>query len=410
MKVREALRQLNLQRPQRRDVLQRCRTVHDVRAAARRRLPRPVFDYVDGGAEHEISLAENEAGWGQYAFTPQILTDVSRPDLTTTIMGEPSRLPFGLAPTGYTRMVHPDGEGAVARAAADAGIPYCLSTMASTALEELRSQVPDADLWFQLYVWKDRGVTRELVARAWDHGYRVLEVAVDTAVSGYRARDVRNGLTIPPRVTAKTAMQVASRPRYWSGMLRHQPMTFANFADLAGPAGRSGFTIENITSQFDPSVTWAQIEELRALWPGKLAIKGPVGPKDALTAESLEVDAVHLSNHGGRQLDRTIAPAHLIRPVREAVGSARFSVFVDSGIRDGADIAVALALGADAAFVGRPYLYGLAVAQQRGVAHVVSLLRQQLVRTMQLLGAATVGDLRGRGTELLAARRTKEIE
>jgi L-lactate dehydrogenase (cytochrome) len=395
--VRDLLR---LTPPRRRDVLEHCRTIADVRDAARRRLPRPVFDYVDGGADEELSLAANEAGWREFSFRPRVLADVSAPDLSTTILGAPAAVPFGLAPTGYTRMIHPAGELAVGRAAAAAGAPYVLSTMASTSLEDVRAGLPGADLWFQLYVWKDRGVTRELVARAWERGYRVLEVAVDTAVSGQRVRDLRNGLTIPPQLTPATAVRIGIRPRYWTTMLRHPAMTFANFDGLRA---ESGFTIESISTQFDPSVGWDRLAELRELWPGRLTIKGPVGPDDALTAAAAGVDAVHLSNHGGRQLDRSIAPVHLIRPVREAVGD-RLGILVDSGIRHGADIATALALGADAAFVGRPYLYGLAVAQERGVAHVIDLLRRELTRTMQLLGVTSVTELRALGPALLSSR------
>ena len=399
MRPGEARSLLRITPPRRRDVLTHCRTIADVRHAARRRLPRPVFDYVDGGADEELSLAANEAGWRSFSFHPRVLADVSRSDLTTTILGAPAALPFGLAPTGYTRMIHPAGELAVGRAAAAAGAPYVLSTMASTSLEDVRGGLPDADLWFQLYVWKDRGVTRELVARAWEHGYRVLEVAVDTAVSGQRVRDLRNGLTIPPQITPATAARIGMRPRYWTAMLRNPALTFANFDGLGAS---SGFTIESISTQFDPSVGWDRLAEIRELWPGRLTIKGPVGPDDALTAAAVGVDGVHLSNHGGRQLDRSVAPVHLIRPVREAVGE-RLEILVDSGIRHGADIATALALGADAAFVGRPYLYGLAVAQERGVAHVIDLLRRELTRTLQLLGVTSVAELRARGTELLSS-------
>jgi len=391
--------------PPRRDALARCRTVADVREAARRRLPRPVFDYVDGGADEEISLRANEAGWRAYRFAPRVLVDVSRPALTTRILGAAADLPLGLAPTGYTRMIHPDGEAAVGRAAAAAGVPYVLSTMASTSLEEVRAGLPEADLWFQLYVWKDRGRTRDLVARAHAEGYRVLEVAVDTAVSGRRLRDVRNGLTIPPQLGPGTLARIGARPRYWARLLRAPALTFAHLTDHhpdqhTGPSG-AGHTVADIGALFDPAVSWRQLEELRELWPGKLAIKGPVGPDDAVTAASLGVDAVHLSNHGGRQLDRSIAPVDLIAPVRAAVGD-RIEILVDSGIRHGADVATAVALGADAAFVGRPYLYGLAVGRERGVAHVIALLREELTRTLQLLGVASIAELRAEGARLLS--------
>lgn len=404
LKLSEAFGLLSLKAPRFPDILHRCKTIEDVRKAARRRVPQPVFDYVDGGADDEVSLRGNERAFGGYRFRPVVLNDVSEPDLTSDILGTSAAMPIGLAPTGYTKMVHPQGEAAVGRAAARAGTPYVLSTMSSTSIEDLRRVLPGSDLWFQLYVWKDRGVTRELVSRAWESGYRVIEVSVDTAVSGYRVRDVRNGLTIPPQVNWGSAMQIAVKPRYWTTMLRHPKMTFANFdpnRSIEQDRTSDGFTIENITTQFDPSLTWDQLSEIRDLWPGSLAIKGPIGPEDARRALHYGVDAVHLSNHGGRQLDRTIAPVDLIKPVREATADNALEIFVDSGVRHGADVATALALGAQAAFIGRPYLYGLAVAQERGVDHVLQLLRQQLTRTMQLLGVRNVSELRERGSELL---------
>ncbi|MCG2622488.1 alpha-hydroxy-acid oxidizing protein [Arthrobacter sp. I2-34] len=400
MKLSRALAMVSLRIPAPRSAAQalaRCHTVDDLRRLAARRLPRSVMDYIDGGADAEQSLADNTAAFARYRFTPSVLADVSAPDTGTTILGRPAAAPLGFAPTGYTRMISPDGEPAVARAAAAAGLPYALSTMATASLEELAAG-PAADRWFQLYVWKDRAKTFELVRRAADAGYRVLELAVDTAVPGNRLRDVRNGFTIPPRLTAGSLLDIGAKPGYWTRLLRAPDLEFANLAD--SPDG-PGYTIENIGAQFDPAVTWSELAALRAAWPGRLLLKGPVGPSDAVRARDLGVDGVHLSNHGGRQLDRTVAPADLIAPVRQAAG-ADFAIVVDSGIRHGADIAAALALGADLAMVGRPYLWALAAAGEPGVARLAELLTGQFRRTMALLGVASVAELRRRGPQLLA--------
>jgi L-lactate dehydrogenase (cytochrome) len=405
MKAREvrALIQVKPPRLDRRAArLEACKTVEDLHRLARRRLPRPVADYVDGGADEELTLANNVAAFRRRQFTPRVLTDVSQVDASTTLLGQRSALPLGLAPTGYTRMISPLGEPAVARAAARAGIPYVLSTMASTSLEELaaHNDVGDADRWFQLYIWRDRNLTAQLVTRAAAAGYRVLEIAVDTAVSGYRVRDVRNGLTIPPQMTLKGLVDIGMRPGYWTKMLASPALEFANVT--AGADG-AGYTIDNITKQFDPSVSWADLARIRDLWPGAVVLKGPLGPQDAARALDLGIDGVHLSNHGGRQLDRTVAPIDLVAPVREAVGP-EFAVFVDSGVRHGADVATALALGADAAFIGRPYLWGLAAGGEAGVEKVIGLLSEQFNRTLALLGVTSVAKLRERGATLLQLR------
>jgi L-lactate dehydrogenase (cytochrome) len=401
MKISEAAQLVSLNLPSgtrtsRR--LDRCQTIDDVRRAAKRRLPRSVFDYIDGGADQELSLRNNVESFGRYRYLPKVLTDVSEPDISGTILGCRTAVPLGFAPTGYTRMINPLGEPAVARAAANAAIPYALSTMASTSLEDLASApgVDAGDLWFQLYVWKDRALTMELVRRAEHSGYRVLEVAVDTAVSGNRVRDVRNGLTIPPALTLGSILDIGRKPNYWVGMLASPALEFANVSTSAG----GSYTVENISGQFDPAVTWDDLKRLREAWPGKLVIKGPIGAADAKRAQALGIDGVHLSNHGGRQLDRSIAPADLIRPVREAVGDD-FGILVDSGVRHGSDIATAIALGADACFVGRPYLWGLVAGGQAGVEHVAGLLSSQFRRTLQLLGMPSVDELRLAGPGLL---------
>ncbi|MFD0481395.1 alpha-hydroxy acid oxidase [Kineococcus sp. GCM10028916] len=379
-------------------VLAAAWTVEDFRRAARRALPRSVFDHVDGGADEEESLRGNVEAFRRWRFVPNSLVDVSAPDLRTRVLGRPVAAPLGLAPTGYTRMISPLGEPAVAAAAAAAGLPYVLSTMATTSLEDLAAATPTLDRWFQLYVWKDRTLTEQLVRRAEEAGYGVLEVAIDTAVSGHRVRDVRNGLTIPPALTLSSLVDIGTRPGYWTGVLRHDSLTFANVSP--GVEGTAGYTIEDITTQFDATVTWDDVARIRELWSGKLVIKGTVGPRDAVRARDLGVDGVHLSNHGGRQLDRTVAPVDLVAPVRAVVGED-FGVLVDSGVRHGADIATAIALGADACFVGRPYLWALAAAGEDGVSRVLQLLLEQFRRTLQLLGVTSIAQLRREGCDLL---------
>jgi L-lactate dehydrogenase (cytochrome) len=241
-------------------------------------------------------------------------------------------------------------------------------------------------------------MTADLVRRAHEHGYRVLEVCVDVPVSGHRRRDVRNGLTIPPRLTPRTLASIAIRPGFWLDMVGGDPVTFANAPP--GIDGAGGVTIENMSAQFDPSVTWADVGALRAQWPGRLLVKGPLDPDDARRAIAEGADGVHLSNHGGRQLDRALAPILTVRAVREALG-ARPAILVDSGIRHGADVVAAVALGADAGAIGRAYLYGLMAAGEPGVEHALGLLAAQTRRTMQLLGVTSVADLRERGPSLV---------
>jgi L-lactate dehydrogenase (cytochrome) len=377
-------------------VIARCHDVADLRRAARRRLPRPVFGYVDGGSDDEVTLRANRSALERWRFRPRVLRDVAEPDLRVSVLGSDLAAPIGLAPTGFTRLVHQAGECAVARAAAARGLPYCLSTVGTTTIEDVAETGLD-DLWFQLYVLRDRDIARELIERAAKAGCRALEVTVDAPVSGRRTRDLRNGLTMPPTLTPRAMLEVAARPGYWVSLLRGPALRYANFTP---PAPESGTTIADIISMFDPSLTWDDVEDFRALWPGRLLLKGPLGPADAVRAVAAGVDGIHLSNHGGRQLDRCIPTIDLVRPVREAVGD-QAAIVLDSGIRHGADVAVAIARGADLCMVGRGYLYGLAAAGQPGVEHAIDLLTAQLRRTMQLLGVTTIAELREHGDELV---------
>ena len=375
--------------------LSACHDIADLRATGRRLTPRPVFDYVDGGADEELSVRANTRAFRRWRFQPRTLVNVSEADTSAAFLGSVAPLPLALAPTGYTRMMHPGGEIAAARAARRHGLPYTLSTMATTTIEAV-AESSQPDLWFQLYLLRDSGLNKELVDRAAAAKYRVLVVTVDCFVTGHRTRDRRNGLVIPPELTARTLLSIAAKPGYWTRMLRSPAIDFANLA------GHDAVTIEGTGALFNPAITWDDISELRARWPGRLVIKGPLGPADCRRAVSAGADGVQLSNHGGRQLDRTAPPVDLIAAAREAVGPD-VAVLVDSGVRHGSDIAVALALGADACAIGRAYLYGLMAGGEPGVNKALDILAAQFKRTMQLLGVSSVAELRSLGTELLVA-------
>lgn len=385
--------------------LARLHTLEDCRAVAARRTPRPVFDYVEGGADGERSLERNLEAFSEWELTPLAPRDVATVSMTTTLLGQELRLPLVCGPTGYTRMIHQGGELAVARATARARVPYVLSTVASTSVEEVAT-TRHPNLWFQLYVWRDRELARSLVDRAWRAGYRVLEVTVDVPVGGMRTRDLRNGLTIPPTLTPRTIWSIAVRPGYWISLVRNPMITFANAPPRVGlDAGR---TIHNITSQFDPSVDLDDIAELRSLWPGTLLVKGALSPKAAVDVIAAGADGVHLSNHGGRQLDRIASPLVLLPEVRAAVGDEP-AVIIDSGIRDGTDLAIAIALGADAGAIGRAHLYGLMAAGEPGVDLVLRLFAEQFRRALALLGVVSVAELREHGASLLRRRVTATV-
>ncbi|HEX6054340.1 MAG TPA: alpha-hydroxy acid oxidase [Intrasporangium sp.] len=380
--------------------LARCLTVEDVRALALRRWPREVRDYVEGGADGEATLGRNPAAYGEYDLLPSTLRDVAHVDTHATLLGCAATIPAALAPTGYTRMMHGDGELAVARAAATAGLPYTLSTMATTSIEDVAASGL-GDRWFQLYVWKDRGLVRELVSRAEASGYRSLMVTVDTAVSGLRTRDARNGFTVPPQLSLGTLAGMARHPAWCARLLAGPPITFANIDGERGQTPSS--VMELALKQFDSSVTWDDLGTIREWWPGTLTVKGLLNRGDVQRAADAGVDGVVLSNHGGRQLDRAIAPIDVLRAARDAVGD-RVELLVDSGIRHGSDIALAIALGADGVLLGRPYLYGLGASGQAGVARVLEIIGSELRRTMQLLGVTSIAQLRAEGPELVRRR------
>ena len=316
------IRQLIRMKPVEIDVIKRrlarCHSVADLRRSARLLIPRPVFNYVDGAADDELSMADNARAFRRWRFRPNELVDVAGVDTGTQLFGRALSMPLAMAPTGCTRMMHPDGEVAVARAAGRRSLPYTLSTMSTTSIEDLAAAARASgqdDIWFQLYVFKDRGLTQDLVQRAAASGYRVLAVTVDTTVTGNRTRDMRNGLVIPPELTVSTIASIGSRPAYWVRMLRNPAITFANF-----PPGHQASTVAESIGQFSSSITFDDIAVLRAHWPGKLIVKGPLGGADARRAVDAGADGIQLSNHGGRQLDRAIAPINLVEEVRDGGG------------------------------------------------------------------------------------------
>ena len=368
--------------------LARAHTVEDLRAIARRRTPRAVFDYTDGAAESETSLRRARSAFRDVEFHPSVLRDVSNVDTSTNILGKPSALPFSLAPTGFTRMMNHEGEPAVVRVAERAGIPYGLSTMGTTSVEDMAAAGPAARKWFQLYVWRDRGASRDLVQRARESGYEALVLTVDTAVAGARLRDTRNGLSIPPALTFKTVLDGAMHPAWWFNLLTTEPLSFASFQHW------NGTVAELMNEMFDPSLNFSDVEWLRALWDGPLIIKGLQNVADARKVVDLGADAVILSNHGGRQLDRAPTMLELVPRVREAVGGDA-EIMLDTGILSGADIVAALARGADSCLVGRAYLYGLMAGGERGAQRAVDILSTEISRTMKLLGVSSVDQLTG---------------
>ena len=366
-------------------VLTRAYSIEDLRRAAKKALPRSVFDYVEGGSDEETTLRENRAAFQSRQLHPRTLNDVSSVSIETTLFGRNLPAPIGFSPTGYTRMMNPDGEIAVARSAGRNGIPYALSTVGTTTIEDVAA-TGIGQLWMQIYLLKDRELTWALFDRARASGVEVLEFSIDTAIGARRLRDLRNGLTIPPSLSPATIVDIGMHPRYWTSMVRAPGMKFANLADPD-----------------KPGQTVADLEDIRSRWPGKLLVKGPINAEDAQRAIDAGADGVHLSNHGGRQLDRCVPAIDLVAPVRARLGDEP-TIVVDSGIRHGMDIAIAIAEGADLATVGRPYLFGLAAAGEQGVDAVYEILTAELRRTLQLLGCTTLPELRAHASELITRK------
>ncbi len=372
--------------------LRRAASVDDLRRLARRRLPGGVFDYIDGGAEDERTLAANQAAFARTGFRPRVLQGIDRVEPAGRVLGRPLPYPLVLAPTGFTRIADPDGELAVARAADRAGLPYTLSTLSTRSIEEVR-EVSKGRLWFQVYAWRDRGLVTEMVERAAAADYEAIVLTVDTAVLGRRERDVRRGFSLPPSIGPATLVDGALHPGWTWSFVRSEPIRFANVVGREVGDGASPVTLADyINTQFDPGLSWDDVDWLRSVWDGPIVIKGIQTVADAVAAGERGVDVVCLSNHGGRQLDGAPATLPLVAPVREAVGD-RVEIICDGGVRRGSDIVKAVAAGADAAMAGRAYLYALGAAGERGVDRLLEWFRSDVERTMSLLGVASTADL-----------------
>ena len=366
--------------------LSRALTIYDLRKIAQRRTPKAPFDYTDGGADSESSLTRARAAYEKIEFQPKVLLNVKEIDISTQMLGKKMSMPFGIAPTGFTRMMQTEGEYAGACAAADAGIPFTLSTMGTRSIEDVARVAPTGRNWFQLYMWKDRDRSMALVDRAKAAGFDTLVLTVDVPVAGARLRDVRNGMTIPPSLTSRTILNAIPRPAWWFNFLTTDPLKFASLDSW------NGTVAELLDSMFDPTVTYDDLKWIRQQWKGNLVVKGIQNIDDAVKSIESGADAIILSNHGGRQLDRAPVPLHLLPEVVKAVGN-KAEVHVDTGIMHGADIVAAIASGAKFTWIGRAYLYGLMAGGKPGVDRTLEILSTQIVRTMKLLGARTISEL-----------------
>jgi len=361
----------------------------EMRLLSKKRVPKAVFDYVDGGANDELAFIRSQEVYSRVEFKARVLRDVSKIDLTANIVGQKSALPIIFAPTGYTRMMHYQGEIMVAKICEENNLVYNLSTMGTTSSKEIGDQVPNVRRWFQLYLWRDRSQSLKFIEEAQAAGFEGLMLTVDTAVGGIKWRDMRNGLTVPPKIGLKTFFDMALKPKWWANLLTTAPLEFATFRNFNKPLS------EIAAKVFDPAVTFEDVKWLRSVWKGKLIIKGIQTVSDAVELTKIGVDAIVLSNHGGRQLDRSVVPLELLPQVRSAIGPKGNGpqIFIDGAIMSGADVLAAIALGADAVLIGRAYLYGAMAAGKKGVEKVVEMLRFEMETAMKLLGAKDLSEL-----------------
>lgn len=380
--------------PTRKKRLAAALTIWDLREIAKRRTPTGPFDYTDGSAESELTLDRARRAFLDLEFRPNILRNVSEVSLACKVLGQKFEMPVGIAPTGFTRMMHTEGEIAGARAAANFGIPFSLSTLGTTTIEETFAAAPNGVNWFQLYMWKDRDASVQLLQRAQAAGVKNLLLTVDVPVAGARLRDIRNGLTVPPRLTGRTLMDALPRPEWWINFLTTPAITFANMKNWKGTVA------ELLDFMFDPTMTFEDLKWIRKQWKGQLTIKGIQTVEDAKAAAKYGADAIILSNHGGRQLDRAPVPLHLLVDVKKELKSD-LEIHIDTGIMHGADILAAIALGADFTYIGRAYLYGLMAGGQAGVERALTILHSEMVRNMKLLGVNSLQELKPKHVRLL---------
>lgn len=388
-RVREVAPLIRFKKPQldrTKSRLDAALTIHDLRRIAKRRTPKAAFDYTDGAAEDEISLERARQAFRDIELHPSILRDVTTVHTGWDVLGGPVALPFGIAPTGFTRLMQTEGEIAGARAAAAAGIPFSLSTLGTASIEDVRAAAPHGRKWFQLYMWRDRDRSMELLGRAADAGFDTLLTTVDCPVGGARLRDTRNGMSIPPALTLRTVLDTIPRPHWWFNLLTTEPLAFASLDRLPGTVS------EYMDTMFDPSMTFDDLAWVKAQWSGKFVVKGIQTFDDARAVVDLGVDGIVLSNHGGRQLDRAPVPFHLLPTVARELGRDT-EILVDTGIMSGADIVAAVALGARCTLIGRAYLYGLMAGGEAGVNRVIAILSEEITRTMRLLGVSRLEEL-----------------
>lgn len=371
-------------------------TIGDLRTIAKRRTPKAAFDYTDGAAEGELSLARARQAFEDIEFHPDILRPAEHVDTSTEILGGRSALPFGIAPTGFTRLMQTEGEIAGAGAAGAAGIPFTLSTLGTTSIEAVRAANPHGRNWFQLYVMREREISYGLVQRAADAGFDTLMFTVDTPVAGARLRDKRNGFSIPPQLTLGTIINAIPRPWWWIDFLTTPSLEFASLTTTGGTVG------ELLNAAMDPTISYDDLEVIRSLWPGKIVVKGVQNVTDSKKLVDLGVDGIVLSNHGGRQLDRAPIPFRLLPHVVREVGRDA-TIMVDTGIMNGADIVASVALGAKFTLIGRAYLYGLMAGGRAGVDRTIAILRTEIERTMTLLGVSSLAELEPRHVTQLQA-------
>ena len=361
----------------------------EMRNLAKKRVPKAVFDYVDGGANDELAYARSQEIYSRVEFKARVLRDVSKIDLTCDVIGRRSALPIIFAPTGYTRMMHYQGEVMVAKICEENNLIYNLSTMGTTSSEEIGNQVPNVRRWFQLYLWRDRDQSLKFIEEAKEAGFEALMLTVDTAVGGIKWRDMRNGLTVPPKIGLKTFFDMALMPKWWFNLLTTAPLEFATFRNFNKPLSEIAATV------FDPAVTFEDVKWLRSVWQGKLIIKGIQSVADAAELKKIGVDAIVLSNHGGRQLDRSVVPLELLPKVRSEIGvkGSGPQIYIDGAIMSGADVLAAIALGADAVLIGKAYLYGAMAAGKSGVEKVVEMFRFEMETALKLMGAKNLSEL-----------------
>ena len=381
-----------IKRRQRR--LQQALTIWDLREIAKKRTPQGPFDYTDGAAESEVSLERSRQAFLDIEFQPNILQDVSNVSLSRTSLGNVFDMPVGIAPTGFTRMMQAEGERAGARAAEKFGIPFTLSTLGTTAIEEVVKAAPSGTNWFQLYMWKDREASMALVERAAKAGVKNLMLTVDVPAAGARLRDTYNGMTVPPKLTAKTIMNAIPRPEWVWNFLTTPPLQFAAMNKWDGTVG------ELLDFMFDPTMTFDDLKWVREQWKGTLTVKGVQTLEDAKRCAEYGIDAVLLSNHGGRQLDRAEVPFHMLGQIRKELKS-EIEIHLDTGIMHGGDVLAAIAHGAQFTYVGRAYLYGLMAGGQEGVERTLEILKGQMSRSMKLIGVSSLEELEPKHVKIL---------